>query len=72
MNAGNKNHLSLIIWIVALIAIGGGIGFRLYGYSGRHAHFASLPKDKSGIDAHDSLFILDFICKLLKLLNISA
>ncbi len=26
MNAGNKNHLSLIIWIVALIAIGGVIG----------------------------------------------
>ena len=27
MNAGNKTHLSLIIWIVALIAIGGVIGF---------------------------------------------
>lgn len=26
MNQGTKNHLSLIIWIVALIAIGGGIG----------------------------------------------
>ena len=26
MNAENKNHLSLIIWIVALIAIGGVIG----------------------------------------------
>lgn len=26
MNAKNKNHLSLIIWIVALIAIGGFIG----------------------------------------------
>lgn len=26
MNAGNKTHLSLIIWIVLLIAIGGAIG----------------------------------------------
>jgi benzodiazapine receptor len=26
MNAENKNHLSLVIWIVALIAIGGVIG----------------------------------------------
>ena len=26
MNAENKNHLSLIIWILALIAIGGAIG----------------------------------------------
>jgi len=26
MNAGNKTHLSLIMWIVALIAIGGAIG----------------------------------------------
>lgn len=132
MNAENKNYLSLLIWIAALIAIGGIIGsltkpeistwysslnrarltptnyvfpvawtilygiigasgwliwrassflklsviktlyvaqlilnwswtplffYYQYGYSGSHAHLASLPKNESGLDVDISLFI---------------
>jgi hypothetical protein len=46
--------------------------FDRYGYFGLWAHLPSLPKNESGFAAYDSLFILDFVRKLLKFLHMAV
>jgi hypothetical protein len=44
-------------------------GFGRYGYSGLCAHLASLPENESSFAAYESIFIMDSIRQLLKLLH---
>ncbi len=45
--------------------------FVLYGSSGEYANLSGLYKDNSGIAADASLFLMDSICRLLKLLHMA-